>query len=257
MMRKSLDWILNFLGIFWNFFPHFIRKFLLTSLMILESRHPNINDGLKNLLVLRDQLDWITNERAMKFGKKVHPKHRLTGYHTFFVERIGDGENVLDVGCGYGAVARSIAEEKSNSVVVGVDMDEGRLEQARLENKLGNLSFVFGDATKSIPKGDWDVVVLSNVLEHIVERSKFLNDIQNITGALKFLIRVPLFEREWQMALRKELGVNFYSDDDHKIEHTVAEFRAEIASSGLEIFELQTMWGEIWAVCGRVRKNVV
>jgi hypothetical protein len=93
------------------------------------------------------------------------------------------------------------------------------------------------------------VVVLSNVLEHISKRVDFLRALQASTGASRYLIRVPLFERDWQMALRRELGVDFRSDDDHKIEHTLAEFQAEISKAGLRPVELQTMWGEIWADC--------
>jgi hypothetical protein len=41
--------------------------------------------------------------------------------------------------------------------------------------------------------------------------------------------------------------VYYYSDDDHKIEHTRAEFRAEVQKAGLEVDELLTLWGEIWS----------
>ena len=51
------------------------------------------------------------------------------------------------------------------------------------------------------------------------------------------------------MPLRRELGVNYYSDPDHKIEHTIAEFEAEMADAGLAVSELLTPWGEIWATC--------
>jgi 2-polyprenyl-3-methyl-5-hydroxy-6-metoxy-1,4-benzoquinol methylase len=112
-----------------------------------------------------------------------------------------------------------------------------------------NLSFVKTDATVSVPAGPWDVVILSNVLEHIRDRPGFLRKLVATTGARRFLIRVPHFERDWKMVLRKELGANYYSDDDHKIEHTLAEFQAEISKAGLRPVELQTMWGEIWADC--------
>ena len=58
-----------------------------------------------------------------------------------------------------------------------------------------------------------------------------------------------MFERSWEIAMRKELGVNYYSDNDHKIEHTVIEFKKEMAKSNVEIEKLHTIWGEIWAVC--------
>ena len=47
----------------------------------------------------------------------------------------------------------------------------------------------------------------------------------------------------------KELNTYYFSDNDHKIEHTVKEFYEEMNSSGLIIKDLKTIWGEIWAVC--------
>ena len=185
----------------------------------------------------------------MAYGLGEHPKHRLTDYHKFFLRCINDGERVLDVGCGYGAVARSIARAYPRCDVVGMDQDTLRLAQARASSNPPNLQFVEGDTTKTVPAGRWDAVVLSNVLEHIEERVRLLLALQVATRASRYLIRVPLFERDWQMALRRELGVDFRSDDDHKIEHTLAEFQAEISEAGLRTVELQTMWGEIWADC--------
>jgi SAM-dependent methyltransferase len=239
----------DLLGTIWRLLPERLRTGLITGLLVLDSRHPDPAQGLRRLFAARDRLDLVTAERAMAYGRGEHPKHRLTRYHDFFIDRIGDGERVLDVGCGYGAVARDIAAARPASAVVGIDMNPPRLAQARAAVNPPNLSFVAGDATRAVPDGGWDVVVLSNVLEHIVDRVGFLSALIAATGAKKFLIRVPHFEREWQMALRRELGVNYYSDDDHKIEHTSAEFRAEVESAGLRIVELVTPWGEIWADC--------
>src|SRR6185437_734916 len=121
------------------------------------------------------------------------------------------------------------------------------LQQARTSDNPSNLTFVESDATKSVPPGPWDVVVLSNVLEHISDRIGFLQALIATTQAKRFLIRVPLFERDWKMAMRRALGANYYSDPDLKIEPTQAEFREETRRAGLAIDELITPWGEIWA----------
>lgn len=255
-MKRLALLIADILGLIWRMFPGRMRTGLLTGLFVLDSRHGDPAKGLARLLLLRDRLDWVVNERAMAHGRGEHPKHRLTGYHNFFLRRINDGERVLDVGCGYGAVARSLARAYPRCDVVGMDQDKFRLTQARALDNPPNLQFVEGDATKTVPAGSWDAVVLSNVLEHIEERVRFLLALQEATRASRYLIRVPLFERDWQMALRRELGVNFLSDDDHKIEHTLTEFRAEISEAGFTTVELQTMWGEIWADCRPVHDNV-
>ena len=245
----------TFLGFFWHLIPSFFRIQFITGLFILESRYRDPKNGLVRLFQLRDRLDWVVNERAMAYGQGVHPKHRLIDYHNFFIQRISNGDTVLDVGCGYGAVARSIARALPKSKVVGIDQDWSRLQLAKAGCSLSNLSYIKGDVTRNLPYGEWDVIVISNVLEHIVNRVAFLNALKASTSASRYLIRVPLFERDWQMPLRRELGVDYRSDNDHKIEHTLNEFLAEISAAGLMPLETKTLWGEIWANCELVEKN--
>ncbi|OGT89666.1 MAG: hypothetical protein A2286_10590 [Gammaproteobacteria bacterium RIFOXYA12_FULL_61_12] len=248
-MKSLLLQLANLLSWFWRLVPARLRTGLLTGFLVLDSRNRDAAAGLRRLLVLKDRLEWIINERAMAYGGGEHPKHRLTRYHWFFIDRIEDGERVLDVGCGYGAVARSIARERPRCTVVGMDLNEPRLAQAQASVNPPNLRFLTGDATREVPPGAWDAVVLSNVLEHISERARFLRDLVRVTGASRILIRVPLFERDWQMPLRQELGLSYFSDDDHKIEHRLAEFHDELAAAGLRAKEVVTLWGEIWADC--------
>ncbi len=248
-MKRAILATADLLAVVWRLLPGRLRLNLVTGLLVLDSRDPDPGQGLRRLLAIRDRLDLVTNERAMAYGRGEHPKHRLTDYHRFFIDRIADGDRVLDVGCGYGAVARAIAHAHPNCTVTGIDMDGPRLAQARNSRNPDNLTFVEGDATRAVPEGGWHVVVLSNVLEHITDRVGFLRALASTTGAARLLIRVPLFERDWQMALRRELGVDFRSDEDHKIEHTLAEFETEVEAAGLTIRERLTVWGEIWADC--------
>jgi SAM-dependent methyltransferase len=246
-MKAVLLAIANVLALLWQIVPKQLRLYIFKALFVLESRGGNPRVALARLFAIQDEWEKIVSERATALDGGEHPKHRLMHYHDFFIDRIADGERVLDVGCGYGAVARSIARARPASSVTGLDNDLGRLTQARNSDNPENLSFVETDATKSVPPGPWDVVVLSNVLEHIADRDGFLKALIATTGAKRFLIRVPLFERDWKMPMRREVGANYYSDPDHKIEPTQAEFRAETMAAGLVVDELITPWGEIWS----------
>jgi 2-polyprenyl-3-methyl-5-hydroxy-6-metoxy-1,4-benzoquinol methylase len=246
MMKAALLAIANAFALLWQILPRQLRRLTFKALFVLESRG-DPRAALARLFAIQDEWEKIVSERATKLDRGEHPKHRLMRYHDFFIDRIADGERVLDVGCGYGAVARSIARARPASSVTGVDNDIGRLTQARNSDNPKNLSYVETDATKSVPQGRWDVVVLSNVLEHIADREGFLKALISVTGAKRFLIRVPLFERDWKMPMRREVGANYYSDPDHKIEPTLAEFRTETTAAGLIVDELMTPWGEIWA----------
>jgi SAM-dependent methyltransferase len=236
-------------SLLWRLLPSRLRGGLIFGIFVMESRQKDPSQGLRRLFYLRDRLELVINERAMVLGAGEHPKHRLTRYHDFFIERVVDGQRVLDIGCGYGAVARSIARARVSATVLGVDQDRHRLIQARSSDNPPNLTFLEADATRDLPEGGWDVVVLSNVLEHIADRVGFLRAIIKASRPTRVLIRVPLFERDWQLPMRRELEVCYFSDPDHKIEHTIAEFRSEMTQAGLRITEIVTLWGEIWAEC--------
>jgi ubiquinone/menaquinone biosynthesis C-methylase UbiE len=237
------------IGPLWGALPARLRHGLLLGLFILEGRQRDTARGLRNLFAVQDRLTLAINERAAAHGGGEHPKHRLTRYHDFFVERIAPDARVLDIGCGQGAVARSIARRLPRATVLGIDLDEGRLAKARASDNPANLAFVHGDATRGLPPGPWQVVVLSNILEHVERRVEFLADLLRQARPGRVLIRVPLFERDWQVPMRCELGIGWFTDAGHFIEHSLDEFAAETAAAGLEIVEQKTLWGEIWADC--------
>lgn len=239
----------NIFSYVWHIIPNKLRLIIFTGFFLVESRGLSPSSGLKHLFKIKDKLNLIINERAMAYGKGEHPKHKLTNYHQFFIDNIVNYQKVLDVGCGYGAVARSIAFAHKDSIVLGIDINHSNISKAISVINPKNLSFLQGDASDFNFKEKFDVIVLSNVLEHIYDRVSFLKQIRMSSGAKKFLIRVPLFERDWEMSMRRELDINYFSDNDHKIEHTLTEFQSEINMADMEVITYQTLWGEIWAVC--------
>jgi ubiquinone/menaquinone biosynthesis C-methylase UbiE len=206
--------------------------------------------ALRELLEMDAVLSGQIDLAAMAYGGGVHVKHRLMRYHDFFVSRVSDGDRVLDIGCGYGAVAHSVAS-RSGAVVVGVDSNPDNIGKARRLFPHERLTFVVGTAPTSLPAGPFDSIILSNVLEHIEHRTEFLRTIQDALLPSQWLIRVPMFTRDWRPALRQELGMFAFSDPTHFTEYTEASFASEMAASNLDIRHLQVNWGEIWAVVGR------
>ncbi len=252
-IKAAILYLATVLSTLWRLLPGRLRENFFFGLFVLESRQSNPAAGLRRLFALQDRLSMVINERAMAYGRGEHPKHRLTRYHDFFIDRVAENARVLDIGCGYGAVARSIARARPAAKVLGVDLDAPRLNQARAANNPPNLSFIEADVCRNLPDGGFDVVVISNVLEHIDDRVPFLRTLLVTAQPSCVLVRVPLFERDWQMPLRQELQVGYFSDPDHKIEHRLDQFQREIAEAGLKIVELSTLWGEIWAEC--VQRN--
>jgi SAM-dependent methyltransferase len=202
--------------------------------------------ALRALLTEAGALAHHIDQEAIRYEQGVHVKHRLTRYHDFFVNRIQPGERVLDVGCGPGAVAYDVAD-RAQARVVGMDLDPVYIAQARERFAHPRVEYRLGDALTSLPPEGFDVVILSNVLEHLTARPEFLKKLMAAAHPSRLLIRVPLFERDWQVPLRRELGLEWRSDATHETEYTLESFAAEMTAANLTISHMEIRWGEIWA----------
>ena len=201
---------------------------------------------MRLLLMVDNAVSKLINRLAIPYDGGVHVKHRLMRYHDFFVSRVAPGERVLDVGCGYGAVAYSLAA-RAGAVVTGIDLNEANVAKAMGKFHHPNLMFVHGDARVNLPPGPWDVLVLSNILEHIERRIFFLTELQQGLHPSRMLIRVPMIDRDWRVPLREELGMFHFGDSTHFTEYTAESFAEELREAGLSIRHVQYNWGEIWA----------
>lgn len=174
----------------------------------------------------------------------LHPKHRIMNYHKFFLENVSKNDIVLDIGCGNGALTYDIAEKVKK--VVGIDINEKYINFAKKKFSRENIVYIVGDALTNLPNNHFDVIILSNVLEHIDNRIELLKSLRKISP--KILIRVPMLNRSWIDLYKKELGLEYRLDKTHKKEYTFENFTKEMENAGLKIYNYSIQFGEIWAV---------
>ena len=225
--------------------PHTLRYRLMQIILTAESKQSPGN-ALRGLFHIDDHLTWCINNAAVQYENGIHVKHRLMLYHDFFVDRIQSTEKVIDLGCGYGAVAHSIAS-RTGAQVTGIDLNSKNIAQAQASYNLPNLTFIEGDVFKDLPDETFDTIVFSNVLEHIEHRVDFLTTVQQNLKPTRWLIRVPMYNRDWRVPLRQELGIMYFSDGTHFTEYTRESFEREMEEAHMIITHLQINWGEIWA----------
>lgn len=247
-MKKLTLLFAKYIAFVYSIVPFSVRRLIIRILFLLESRISTPDKSLTKLFIITDDLTLFVNENAMRLGNGIHPKHRLMKYHDFFVSSIGENSTVLDIGCGYGSVAKTIATQCTDVKVIGVDFDQEKIDSALKYNSACNIEYICADATKENIDNKINIIVLSNVLEHIEDRVNFLKRVAEVYMPEKVLIRVPSFERQWEVPMRKELGCNYFSDSTHYIEHTEKEFRDELAQAKYKIKSLELRWGEIWAI---------
>jgi SAM-dependent methyltransferase len=202
-------------------------------------------DALRLLFTLDQRLYALQGAQAVAYDNGVHTKHRHTRYHDFFVKRLRPGERVLDIGCGNGFLAHDMAE-KGGALVTGVDLSPENIRIARERFAHPRVTYIHGDALTDLPEGEYETIVLSNVLEHLPDRAAFLRGARAALRPERFLIRVPLFERDWRVPLKKELGLEWRLDSTHETEYTLESFALEMETAGLDVVQQEIRWSEIW-----------
>lgn len=180
----------------------------------------------------------------------LHPKHRLMNYHKFFVDNVDESDFVLDIGCGNGALTYDVASKVKR--IVGIDLSEKNISIAKRTYSRENIEYICGNALTDLPNEQYDVAILSNVLEHIDKRVKFLVSLKSL--APKFLIRVPMLNRNWIDVYKKELGLEYRLDRTHFIEYTFEGFKKELNEAGISVLDYSIQFGEIWAVARMIKE---
>jgi len=186
----------------------------------------------------------LCSKLAIKAENGIHPKHRLMLYHEFFVDNVIEQESILDIGCGNGDLSYDLSKKAKS--VLGIDILDKNIDKANSEYKKENLKFIVGDAVGYDFGTQFDVIVLSNVLEHIDDRIKFLMKIKVL--APKILVRVPMIDRDWLTLYKKELGIEYRLDATHFTEYTKEALESELKQAGMTLGSYSVQFGEIWGV---------
>jgi SAM-dependent methyltransferase len=97
-----------------------------------------------------------------------------------------NNKRVLDVGCGHGAMSVEIAQ--AGATVVGVDLDEGRIDFAnrnlaqRFPHLTERLAFRAIDATSLPADQPFDIIVSKDTFEHVDDVASLLKGLGQLLG---------------------------------------------------------------------------
>ena len=224
------------------------KHFLLSFIYRLNKFIP-INKRSKLKLFL--DLEWIFNRLALEYSFKNyshdnHPNRVHSG--EYILNNINSSERVLDLGCKQGDIAKIISTKAK--YVLGIDYDEKAIKSAiethQIEEKL---EFVCAEAYQYLKNNEtnFDVLILSHVLEHIDNPKEFLSLFSPYFK--KIYVEVPDFEMNYLNNYRKDFNVKLiYSDNDHVFEFDRDEITNLLDSCGLKIERAEYRYGvqKIW-----------
>ncbi len=156
-----------------------------------------------------------------KYPEVVHPKHLIATRETWFTKYLTNKDTVLDIGCNN--CQNTIKAARVCKRVIGFDMDQNQINIAKRtisKNKIKNIRLLLHNAEEKLPfkNNTFDTVLFFAVLEHLKNRERAITEVYRVlkTGG-KLLLSVPNKDTTWKK-LQKYVGLNYFSDSDHKIE---------------------------------------
>jgi SAM-dependent methyltransferase len=168
------------------------------------------------------------------------------------------GMQVVDVGCGDGGYANFCARMGANITFVDIQESKVRALEERLKDKFsGEIRGIVSECDPiPLPDGYADVVISTEVLEHVPDPAKFLREIIRIGGPhATYVLTVPDARGE---NLVKTVAPDFYFQHPNHIQIFSSDDFEQLASDcGLEIIRhdyLSSFWSIFfllkWATCG-------
>ncbi len=199
--------------------------------------------GLIQMIDVVNRRGKAVGVRLVKYTGKsrhfIHPKHLIdTPWHHWYLEHLRPSDVVLDVGCGNGA--HTLRAAPACKRIFGVDYDSNQLRIARLEAEClsrSNVHFFAWDIDGQFPFSDrrFDAVLFMDVIEHLRPRVAVLREIYRVLKEDgRLIVSGPNRETSWRRRLC-EAGLFAFSDPDHKVEYSPAEFIAELAAGGFRV----------------------
>lgn len=139
--------------------------------------------------------------------------------------------DLLDIGCGHGRLERVLAD--STHSMLGIDYDEPAIRRARATGHPPHIRFEVADARNLGSESRYDIVTLIHVLEHIDDPNDLLTTIAKLAPTV--IVEVPDFDRCVLNPVRRDLGLDFSTDDDHVREYTQQFLQDQLEAAGWTI----------------------
>lgn len=143
-----------------------------------------------------------------------------------YVQLIGKGNNILEIGCRAGNLTQFYYEGND---VVGVDVDRNALKE--FEKRLGLTGHWVDVDSEHLPfeDGQFDLVVFSEVMEHLRFPQKALGEIARVIGPEGRLVGSVPNAFRLRNRIKFLMGKPFETDPSHLRSYSHSSVRKELA----------------------------
>ena len=219
---------------------------------VLRFSKPTQRLLIKFLFRLQKILYVLISALSRDYNDGVHPKIDLIKYRSWFFDNVKSEDSVLDIGSNEGGLALALSSKVKS--VQGIELSETVFKRA-LDNSqdIPNVKFICSSIydIDLMALDTFNVVCLSNVLEHLDRRIELLQALHRvllIADNPRLLIRVPAYDRCWTVPWMNSLDIDFRLDKTHCLEYTDSGLSDELKISGFEIETLMRKFGEIFVI---------
>ncbi len=183
------------------------------------------------------------NKKVLEINKEysenfIQPDVENMTVPSFLKKYLKMSKNITDLGCGDGGMIHALSKEGRKFKITGVEISPRRV--ATLKKKFPKYTLYCEDVCKnSIKSNSQDLVYSSQVIEHIEDDNKMLQEIRRIAkkGAIIYLGSV--IKKPWAIYKYKNRKGKFCLDPTHEREYTSKEqFRELLEKENLKIIDI-------------------
>lgn len=187
----------------------------------------------------------------------------------YLAGRLEPGRSLLDVGCGPGTLTVDLARRLAPGRVVGIDAEEGVLEEARAHAAaagVDNVEFHPGEAyALAFDDGSFDLVHAHQVLQHLAEPARALDEMARVCRpggtvaardadypSFAWYPADPLLDRWMELYCAVTRANGGWPDAGRRLKAFAFEAGLRTVSCSASVWCFATdsersWWGELWA----------